>query len=102
MNLLALWIIQQALYYVVFADGSDDLSSIGTVRGACSCKQHPSVIIDLCESTHGTPRVPCMSFLLDGNGRGKPVHILYTRFGALFNELTRVGGKRLGIPSLAL
>ena len=69
---------------------------------ADTCKQQPEVIVDFGDGAHGGARVVAGGFLLDGNGRAKPLDVVHIGFFHHRQKLTGVGGKGLHVTALAL
>ncbi len=72
------------------------------VRRADAGKEHPQVIIDLCDRGHRRARVLAHRLLLDGNRRAEAADEVHFRFFHLGDELAGVGRERLDVAALAL
>ena len=64
--------------------------------------EHPEVVVDLGDGTHRGPGVGQSCLLLDGDGGAQAANMIVTGLVKLPQELTRIRGKRLDVPSLSL
>ena len=72
------------------------------VLGSDARIENPEVVVDLGNRPHRGTGVRARGLLFDGDGRGKPADRFVSGFLHLADELPRVGGQGLHVPSLSL
>ena len=79
----------------------DFLAAVRTVRDADVGEEEPQVVVDLRHRTHRRTRIRAGGLLFDGDGRRETFDQVDVRLLHLLEELARVRGQRLDIPTLS-
>ena len=80
----------------------DGAPAVRTVRRASSRVEQSQVVVDLGHRSDGGARIVPRRFLLDRNRRRKALDGVHIGLFHQAEELSRVGGERLDVPSLPL
>ena len=80
---------------------ADLLAALGAVGGAHPGPEKTEVVVDLCDRTHGGTGVLAGGLLVDGDGRGEAVDVVYIGLLHLAQKHPGIGGQGLHIPPLA-
>ena len=64
--------------------------------------QEPQVVVNLGDGADGRAGIARAPPLVNGDGRGEPLDLVHVRLLHLAEELARVGGEALDVPSLPL
>ena len=82
--------------------GLDGAAALGTVEPAQPGEEHAQEVVDLGDRAHGGARVAGGGLLLQRDGRGEPLDLVYVRLVHLGQELPGIGGQRLHVAALPL
>ena len=77
-------------------------AGLGIVGDADAGVEQAEVVVDLGDGADGGARVARRGFLVDGDGRGKPLDEVHVGLVHLTQELAGVGRKRFDVTALAL
>jgi hypothetical protein len=94
--------LHNAVYNLVDGLFFDFLAAFRAMGNPDSCVEQTQIIINLRYRTDGGTRVMARCFLVDGDGRRKPLDEVYIRLFHLPQKLPCIGGERLHIASLSL
>ena len=93
---------QDLIHHLIHGLSADLLAALGTVGNTDPGIEKTHIVIDLCHRPHCGAGITVGGFLVNGDGRGKAFDTLHIRLLHLPQKLSRIGGQRLHIPSLAL
>ena len=94
--------LHNAVYNLVDGLFFDFLAAFRAMGNPDSCVEQTQIIINLRYRTDGGTGVMARCFLVDGDGRRKPLDEVYIRLFHLPQKLPCIGGERLHIASLSL
>ena len=86
---------------LVYGVALDDAAAVQAGDGAAAGVEEAEVVVDLGGGGYGGARVAGLVLLLDGDGGGEAVHVVYVGFFDALEELAGVGGEGFDVAALA-
>ena len=86
---------------LVYGVAFDDAAAVQAGDGAAAGVEEAEIVVDFCGGGYGGAGVAGLIFLLDGDGGGEAVHVVYVGLFDALEELAGVGGEGFYVAALA-